>query len=77
MNLVEAINKLYGTYQTMDLSKIQNLEKFNSLIIVIEHYGGTIGVHKKITEGILAKHTNGTYDEVIVQCDNINGHNEH
>jgi hypothetical protein len=40
------------------------LEKFNNLINVIEHYGGTIGVHKKITKGILARHTNGTYDEV-------------
>jgi hypothetical protein len=64
MSLVKAIDKLYQTYQTKDLSNIQYLEKFNNLINVIEHYGGTIGVHKKITKGILARHTNGTYDEV-------------
>ena len=64
MSLVEAIDKLYRTYQTKDITNIQFLEKFNNLIDVIEHYGGTIGVHKKITEGILAKHTGGTYDEV-------------
>jgi hypothetical protein len=46
------------------MSNMQYLEKFNNLINVIEHYGGTIGVHKKITKGILARHTNGTYDEV-------------
>jgi hypothetical protein len=64
MSLVEVIDKLYQTYQTKDMSNIQYLEKFNNLINVIELYGGTIGVHKKITEGIFAKHTNGTYDEV-------------
>jgi hypothetical protein len=40
------------------------LEKFNNLINIIEHYGGSIGMYKKISEGILAKHSVGTYDEV-------------
>ena len=64
MSLVEAIDKLYRTYQMKDMSNIQYLEKINNLISIIEHYGGTIGVLKKITEGILAKHTSRTYDEV-------------
>jgi hypothetical protein len=53
-------------HQTKDISKSQRLEKFINLINnkKIENYSGTKGVHKKITEGILAKHTNGTYDEV-------------
>jgi hypothetical protein len=40
------------------------LEKFNTLIDVIEHNGGTIGVHKKITEDILAQHTGVIYDSI-------------
>jgi hypothetical protein len=64
ISLIEAIDKLYCTYQTKDMSTIQYLEKFNNLMNIIEHYGGSIGVHKKITEGILAKHSGGTYDEV-------------
>jgi hypothetical protein len=31
---------------------------------VIEHYGGAIGVHPSITNGLLAKHTGGVFDEV-------------
>ena len=64
MSLVEAIDKLYRFYQGKDMPNTQFLEKFNNLVDVIEHYGGTIGVHKKITEDILAKHTGGTYDSV-------------
>jgi hypothetical protein len=64
MSLVEAIDKLYQTYQTKDMSNTQFLDKFNSLVDVIEHYGGVIGVHKSITNSIIAKHTGRTYDEV-------------
>jgi hypothetical protein len=49
MSLVETINKMYRTYQMKDLSNIQYFENFNNLINFIEHYGGSIGVHKKIT----------------------------
>jgi hypothetical protein len=46
------------------MTNTQFLEKFNNLIDVIEHYGGTIGVHKEITEDILAQHTGGIYNSV-------------
>jgi hypothetical protein len=46
------------------MNNTQFLEKFNNLNDVIEHYGGTIGVYKKITEDILAQHTGGIYDSV-------------
>jgi hypothetical protein len=64
MSLVEAIDKLYQMYQPKDMSNTQFLDKFNNLVDVIEHYGGSVGVHNKITEGILAKHTGGVYDSV-------------
>jgi hypothetical protein len=64
MSLLEAIDKLYRIYQTKEMSNTQFLHKFNNLVDVIEHYGGTVGVHKKITSNILAKHTDGIFDEV-------------
>jgi hypothetical protein len=64
MSLVQAIDKLYRFYQGKDMPNTQFLENFNNLADVIEHYGGTIGVHKKITEDILAEYTSGSYDSV-------------
>jgi hypothetical protein len=67
MSLVEAIDKLYRFYQGKDMPNTQflkNLENFNNLVDVIEHYGGTIGVHKKVTEDILVEYTGGPYDSV-------------
>jgi hypothetical protein len=64
MSLVEAIDKLYQLYQEKNMPNTQFLEKFNNLIDVIEHFGGTIGLHKKMTEDILAQHSGGTYDSV-------------
>jgi hypothetical protein len=64
MSLVEAIEKLYWLYQSKDMPNTQFLDKFNNLIDAFEHYGRTIGVHRKITEDILAKHTGATYDKV-------------
>jgi hypothetical protein len=61
MILVEVIDKLY---QSKDMTNTKLLEKFNNLIDVIEHYVGTIGVHKKVTEDILVQHTGGIYDGV-------------
>jgi hypothetical protein len=64
MSLVEAIDKLYQLHQTKELTNTQFLDKFNSLVDVIEHYGGAIGVHPSITNGLSAKHTGGVFDEV-------------
>jgi hypothetical protein len=64
MSLVKALNKLYCIYQTKEMSNTHFLDKFNNLVDVIEHYGGTVGVHKKITSNTLAKHTDGIFDEV-------------
>jgi uncharacterized protein YabN with tetrapyrrole methylase and pyrophosphatase domain len=47
MSLAEAIDNLNRTYQTKDMSNIQYLENFNNLINVIDHYVGSIGVHKR------------------------------
>jgi hypothetical protein len=65
LSLVEAIDKLFRLYQSKDMPNTQFLDKFNNLIDVIEHFGGTIGVYRKITKDILAKHIGGTYDKVI------------
>ena len=71
MSLVEAIDKLYQVQQTKDMTNIDFLHKFNNLVDVIEHYGGTIGVHRKITNDLLAKHIGGVYDETkIYRCSN-------
>jgi hypothetical protein len=64
MSLVEAIDKLYRIYQTKEMSNNQFLDKFNNLVDVIQHHGGTVGDHKKITNHILAKQTDGIFDEV-------------
>ena len=64
MNLVEAIDKFYQIYQTKEMSNTQFLDKFNNLVDVIEHYGGSVGIHNNITNSILAKHTDGVFDSV-------------
>jgi hypothetical protein len=46
------------------MTNTQSMDKFNNLIDVIEHYSGTVGVHKKITNDILTKHTNAIFDKV-------------
>jgi hypothetical protein len=46
------------------MTNTQFIDKFNNLIDVSEHYSGTVGVHKKITNFILAKDTNRIFDEV-------------
>jgi hypothetical protein len=64
MSLVEAVDKLYRTYQTKDMTNTQFFDRFNNLVDVIEHYGGTIGVHRSVTESVLAEHTQGEYDNI-------------
>jgi hypothetical protein len=64
VSLVEAIDKLYRTYQTKEMTKTQFLDKFNNLVDIIEHYGGTVGVHRNVTECILAKQTHGVYNNI-------------
>jgi hypothetical protein len=61
MSLVEATNKLYRMYQTKDMTNIQFRDKFNNLVEGIEHYGGTVGVHKKVTQNYLAEFSGGEY----------------
>jgi hypothetical protein len=55
-------DKLYKMYQTREMTNVQFRDKFNSLIDVIKHYGGTDGVHKKVTEQFLALYTDGIYE---------------
>jgi hypothetical protein len=61
-SLVEANGKLYKMYQTRKMTNVQFRDKFNSLIDVIKHYGGTVGVHKKVTEQFLVLYTDGIYE---------------
>jgi hypothetical protein len=64
MSLVEAMDKFYKVYQTKDMTNIQFWDKFSSMVDVIKHYGGTIGVYWKVTEKVLAQYTSGVYDNV-------------
>jgi hypothetical protein len=64
MSLVEAIDKLYRTYQTKEMTNTQFFDRFNNLVDVIEHYSGTVGVHRGVTESILAELMHGEYDNV-------------
>jgi hypothetical protein len=61
MSLVEATDKLYRVYQTKDMTNIHFKDKFNNLVEIIEHYGGTVGVHKKVTQNYLAEFSGGEY----------------
>jgi hypothetical protein len=63
MSLVEAIDKFYKKYQGRDMTNVQYRNMFNNALEVIEHYGGTIGVHKKIMAEIIAKDTGIPYNE--------------
>jgi hypothetical protein len=60
MSRVEPIDKLYRMYQPKDMSNTQFLD----LVDVIEYYGGSVGIHNKITERILAEYTGRIYDRV-------------
>ena len=45
MSLVDAMDKLYRMFQTKEMTNTQFRDKFNNLIDIIEHYGGSVGVH--------------------------------
>jgi hypothetical protein len=64
MSLVEAMDKFYRFYQSKEMPNAQYLEKFNNIVDVIEHYGGTVAVHRKMTENYLALLTGGVYDPI-------------
>ena len=61
MSLVEAMDKFYRLYQTKEMSNTQFRDKFNNMIDIIEHYGGYIEMHRKVTENLLAEQTDGVY----------------
>jgi hypothetical protein len=61
MSLVDAMDKLYRMFQTREMSNTQFRDKFNNLIDIIEHYGGSVGVHRKVTEDLLAENTGDVY----------------
>jgi hypothetical protein len=63
LSLVEANDKLHKMYQTKEMTNVQFRDKFNNLIDVIEHFGGTVGVHRKVTEQFLAAYTDGIYED--------------
>jgi hypothetical protein len=63
MSLVEATDKLYRVYQTKDMTNIQLQDKFNNLVEVVEHYGGTVCVHKKVIQNYLLEFSSGEYFE--------------
>ena len=63
MSLVEAVDKFYKIYQGRDMTNIQYRDMFNNALEVIEHYGGTIGVHKQVTAEIIARETGIPFNE--------------
>jgi hypothetical protein len=67
MSLVDAMDKLYRMFQTKDMTNTQFRDKFNNLIDIIEHYGGSVGVHRKVTEELLARYSDGVYDSVNIR----------
>ena len=71
LSLAEATCRLYRFYQGRDMTNSQYLERFKSLVAVIEHYGGTIGRHPKMDEQEIAKLTGAPFDPTESYNENI------
>ena len=72
MSLVEIIDRFYRFYQSKNMTpNIEYQEKFNSMESVIEHYSGTIWIHKKICNNMLAELTDGVYIENLYTANQI------
>jgi hypothetical protein len=65
-SLVEATDKLHRLYQGKDMTNSQYLERFKSMVAVIEHYGGSVGKHPKIEQQEIATITSAPY--IQQQC---------
>jgi hypothetical protein len=50
-------------FQSKDMTDSAYLEKFKSMVAVIEHYGGTVGVHPKMVQNELAAITGSPYSD--------------
>ena len=55
MSLAEAIDRFYRIYQGKDMSNLEYRNLFDNGLEVIEHFGGSIGIHKHVTEKVLAE----------------------
>jgi hypothetical protein len=51
-------------FQTREMSNTQFRDKFNNLTDIIEHYGGSVGVHRNVTEDMLSESTSDVYDNM-------------
>jgi DNA primase len=52
--LADAVVRLDRMFQSNDMTDSEYLEKFKSMVAVIEQYGGTVGVHPKMVQNELA-----------------------
>jgi hypothetical protein len=61
--LADAVVRLDRMFQSKDMTDSEYLEKFKSMVAVIEHYGGTVGVHPKMVQNELATITGSPYSD--------------
>jgi hypothetical protein len=65
-SLVEAMDKLHSLYQGKDMTNSQFLERFKSMVAVIEDYGGSVGKHPKMEQQELVEIANAPYNPITV-----------
>jgi hypothetical protein len=70
-SLVEATDKLHRLFQGKEMTNSQFLEKFKSMVAVIEHYGGSVGMHPKIEQHEIASITKTPWDSSTTYADDI------
>ena len=55
MSLAEAIDRVYRIYQGKDMSNLEYKTLFDNGLEVIEHFGGSIGIHQHVTDKVLSE----------------------
>jgi hypothetical protein len=63
--LADAVVRLDHMFQSKDTTDSEYLEKFKSMVAVIEHYRGTVGVHPKMVQNELAVIMGSSYSDSI------------
>ena len=63
MSLVEADERFQRIYQSKDMSNLQYRKAFDNMVEVIEHYGGTVGLHWGVLIKTLEEDTGVTYNK--------------
>jgi hypothetical protein len=63
MTMAEADDKFRRIYQAKDMTNVQYKKVFDNMVDVIEHYGGTVGMHWRSLITTLESDTGKTYNK--------------